>query len=192
MPMLEEEKQQLIERFFNGELTPEESELFKSLLKEEGFRTEVELQRTLIGGIRQEGNKLMREELKQIHAEVKGQMKDYRPPGSSGFGKFFKWLLGAGIIGATVYFIINNKALFPTESFKEKLEQYDSTLKGTEPSATDTVYHTIRTNRVLKGDTIITYSVKQTRELLEGDADTLVYIKRDTIHKIIRNKNMGQ
>lgn len=192
MPMLEEEKQQLIERFFNGELTPEESELFKSLLKEEGFRTEVELQRTLISGIRQEGNKLMREELKQIHLEVKGQMKDYRPPGSSGFGKFFKWLLGAGIIGGTVYFIITNKASLSTESFKEKLEQYDSTLKGTAPSAPDTVYHTIRTNKVLKGDTIITYSVKQTRELLEGDADTLVYIKRDTIHKIIRNKNMGQ
>lgn len=191
--MLEEEKQLLIERFFNGELTHEESELFKSLLeKEEGFRAEVELQRTLITGIRKEGNKLMREELKQIHAEVKGQMKDYRPPHSSGFGKFFKWLLGAGIIGGTVYFIINNKALFPTEGFKEKLEHYDSTLKGTEPSATDTVYHTIRTNKVAKGDTIITYSVKQTREVLEGSLDTVVFVKRDTIRKIIRNKNMGQ
>lgn len=191
--MLEEEKQLLIERFFNGELSPEESELFKSLLaKEDGFRAEVELQRTLIGGIKMEGNKLMREELKQIHAEVKGQMKNYQPLGSSGFGKFFKWLLGAGIIGGTVYFIINNKASLSTESFKEKLEQYDSTLKGTAPSGTDTVYHTIRTNKVAKGDTIITYSVKQAREVLEGDADTLVYVKRDTIRKIIRNKNMGQ
>lgn len=198
--MLNEEQQQLIERFFAGELSAAELQQFKELLgADAAFKAEVELQRTVLSGIQKHGANQMRDELKQIKAEMQGQMQQYTPPGKGGWGKAFKWFFGVGSIAALVSALLIYLDKFPVkspaiENLYRGLHSYDTTLQQFTITDTiyhvDTVYHTIHTKKVLPGDTITTYNVKETRRILQGTTDTLVEVKRDTVRKVYRNRNI--
>ncbi|MFN8286971.1 MAG: hypothetical protein U0V74_09480 [Chitinophagales bacterium] len=192
--MLEEEKHILIERFFNGELSANEVEQFRTLLQTDAaFRAEVEVHQEVIKGIQATGNKMMHAELKEIQAEVKGQMRDYKPGNSGGFN-LLKWLLGIAVVAGAAYGLYkSNKLPSSAKELEQKIMHYDSTVNKAQ--SPDTVYHTIHTSKVQQGDTVVTYNWKETQKVLDGDSSELqpkVIIKYDTIRKIMRDRSISQ
>lgn len=184
--MLSEEQYILIDKFFSDELSAEETQQFQELLRDDVFRTEVELQQQIVNGISVFGAKELKTELAAIHNEVNGEINNYKPSQGAGGGAWsaIKLIIAAGAIGAAAYFgykyYTENK-----EQIHHKLEELDKVGQPpAQPSGTvrhDTVWHTIKT---VRKDTVI-YGDEAMKEYMKtqqpGAAEHKVIIKRDTL-----------
>lgn len=187
--MLSEEQHILIDKFFSGELTAEETQQFKDLLHGDAtFRAEVELQQQVINGIGVFGAAQLKTELQDIHKEVQADLQSYKPStgGGSGLLSAIKWLVTLGALGAAGYYGYNYYKAH-THEIHQQLEQLDQVGQPPAPSAPpngvsyvrrDTVWHTIK---VTGTDTVI-YGEKELEGYVKKNKGAnQVIIRRDTI-----------
>ena len=135
--MLSEEQHILIDKFFNGELTAEETQQFKDLLHGDAtFRAEVELQQQVINGIGVFGAAQLKTELQDIHKEVQADLQSYKPSTGDGSGLLsaVKWLVTLGALGAVGYYGYNYYKAH-THEIHQQLEQLDQVGQPPAPSA---------------------------------------------------------
>lgn len=184
--MLSEEQHILIDKFFSGELTAEETQQFQELLRGDvAFRSEVELQQQVIQGIGAYGAKQLKAELQDIHQEVKDGLQNYKPSaGGGGLLSAIKWLIALGALGAAGYFGYNYYTQHKQE-IHQQIKEIDQvgqpTMPPSSPSGTikrDTVWHTIK---AVGKDTVI-YGEKEMQEYMKQNAGKgKMIIRRDTI-----------
>jgi hypothetical protein len=177
---MQDNREILIDKFFSNELSADEQLQFEQLLRNDaGFRSEVELHADLLGGIKKYGKTFLKAELADVYKEVKPEIKSYKPSsGGSGLWNIVKWFLLATVAGtaAFIYLAINNKVpvgeAIKTE-MKAQQKKIEKSFKETIPElirrdtiiTVETVYHTIRSNKVRAGDTITVYGESQLKKM---------------------------
>lgn len=198
--MLSADDEILIDKFFDGEITTEELLLFKTRMREDAeFKQAVELQQAAITGIGLFGKQALKAELTDIHNEVKGGLKKYKPgkDGGSIIITLIKWLIALGIIAACGWYALQhygeggfNFSKHKLQELKRSIIEEEESNKGFAPANTDTIYHTIKTHTTIKRDTVI-YGEENMKKYLEENSieqtrnsSKQVIIKRDTITRM--------
>lgn len=186
--MLSEEQLILIDKFFSGELTAEETQQFKDLLHADAtFRTEVELQQQVINGIGVFGAAQLKTELQDIHKEAQADLQNYKPSagGGSGLLSAIKWLVTLGALGAAGYYGYNYYKTH-THEIHQQLKSMEEVGISSPPQPAgsggyikrDTVWHTIK----VKGADTVIYGEKELEEYVKKNKGAgQVIIRRDTI-----------
>jgi|GEM_PF-4565189 len=184
--MLSNDDEILIEKFFDGEITTEELLLFKLRISEDAeFKQAVELQQAAVTGIGLFGKQALKAELTDIHNEVKGDLKKYKPGkgGASIIGTVIKWLVALAILAAAYYAYL----YFQEHNLPAAVKQLPDIIEKDQTPSRDTVYHTIKTHTTVKRDTVI-YGEENMKKYLEENKNAVptgsksVIIKRDTVY----------